>query len=89
MLTEETSRRCGNATSGGIIWLAEWQGRGGEYLLEAESAGGHRFVGEELELAGILRQMIPEGQWHWGWADGQVSFLGIPSGGVCVICCIY
>ena len=43
-----------------------------------ESVAGHRFVGEEVELASVLRQMIPEGQWYWGRVDGQVSFLGGP-----------
>ena len=51
---------------------------GAEDLEEVASVAGHRFVGEELELAGLLRQMMPEGQWYWGRVDGQVSFLGGP-----------
>jgi hypothetical protein len=51
---------------------------GAEDLEGVESVAGHRFVGEEVELASVLRQMIPEGQWYWGRVDGQVSFLGGP-----------
>ena len=55
---------------------------GAEDLQRVESMAGHRFVGEEVEMASILRQMIPEGQWHWGRVDGQVSFLGDPLQGI-------
>ena len=51
---------------------------GVENLEDVESVAGYRFVEEELELAGLLRQMMPEVQWYWERVDGQVSFLGRP-----------
>ena len=35
---------------------------GTAYLEDAESVANHRFVGEEVDLVEVLRQMIPEGQ---------------------------